>query len=259
MTAPVQITKAEYNSENEVDINSTRYNVYYQTISGYKDGQRATRAHYIDPYAHVGTTRDEYDYICQHFARGVCFHGPKCRYRHQLPNSPSLLTERLLFSLDVFGRPRSSTTDPDFGGPGCFLLDITTLWIPKLPGLPGSGKCDSHLMRSFCRALKQSFVLFGRCIITPCSTVNISDGVLIQYETRASAEFVREAADGMHLDDFLRVTRNPFYECGSVAGIAYETSAVFAVKWSGRNILQVDRRLVTNKVDQYIETLYEDK
>eukprot|EP00741_Cyanophora_paradoxa_P000223 tig00000402_g216.t1 len=126
-------------------------------------------------------------FICLHFAKGRCIYGADCPFLHRLPNEDD--DKRLEVTKDIFGRERFSTDREDMGGVGCFNRDNKTLYLGGLQAYANKD-LEEVIWRHFTEwgDILQLKVFADRCI------------AFVEYRSRSSCEFAREAMMDQRLD-----------------------------------------------------------
>ncbi|PHJ25100.1 pre-mrna-splicing factor cwc2 [Cystoisospora suis] len=182
----------------------TEYNIWY----GKYLTDRYNKPSYLDrenapykcnPKKDAGYTKANTDasgehFFCIFFAKGACWLGKDCRYRHSLP---TLDDEGYLeWSHDIFGRERFKTHKDDMDGVGSFSHDCKTLFAAGLRidnGVPDGLK----KMEEF---LKKEFGVWGD--VTNVRVIPKKNIAFITYAYRVQAEFAKVAMADQNLGKY---------------------------------------------------------
>lgn len=182
----------------------TEYNIWY----GKYLTDRYNKPSYLDrenapykcnPKKDAGYTKANTDasgehFFCIFFAKGACWLGKECRFRHSLP---TLDDEGYLeWSHDIFGRERFKTHKDDMDGVGSFSHDCKTLFAAGLRidnGVPDGLK----RMEDF---LKKEFGVWGD--VTNVRVIPKKNIAFITYAYRVQAEFAKVAMADQNLGKY---------------------------------------------------------
>lgn len=124
--------------------------------------------------------------ICLFFARGCCYKGPKCNFKHRLPDPTS---DYVIPTQDCFGRDKTSDYKDDMDGVGSFNRYNSTLYVAGLNLVKGS-KIENSLTKHFQEfgSIEKIRILYDK----GCA--------FITYKTEEEAQFAKEALQAQKLD-----------------------------------------------------------
>ncbi|EPT27730.1 pre-mRNA-splicing factor cwc2 [Toxoplasma gondii TgCatPRC2] len=179
----------------------TEYNIWYGKYltdrynrPSYLD--RETAPYKCNPKRDAGYTRANVDaagehFFCIFFAKGGCYLGKDCRFRHSIPTADD--EGHLEWGHDVFGRERFSTHKDDMDGVGSFNQDCKTLFVSGFridPEVPDGLK----KMEVF---LSKEFGIWGD--VTCIRVIPKKNIAFITYAYRVQAEFAKVAMSDQNL------------------------------------------------------------
>ena len=127
-------------------------------------------------------------YACILFARGACHRGPDCMFLHRAPTAADEEAAEKDVGQDVFGRPRSSLPPDDHTGTGALVRECRALYLNWGKGAAPPGV--RHTVEAEARA-------FGPVLRT--HVMAEAPVAFVEFETRASAEFAKEALSRLKL------------------------------------------------------------
>ncbi|KAJ5689096.1 Pre-mRNA-splicing factor cwc2 [Penicillium macrosclerotiorum] len=166
------------------------FNIWYAKWSGgERDQQYGLNAH--APYRvnianDSGWTRADKvpgSYFCLHFARGSCWKGSECEYRHTLPTVYDLFPS----TEDCFGRQKHQDYKDDMSGIGSFSRQNRTLYCGRITV---SDDIEEVAARHFAE--------FGS--IDRIRVLTAKGVAFITYTNEANAQFAKEAMSCQSLD-----------------------------------------------------------
>ena len=171
-------------------------NIWYdKTIQDEIIPQRPAAKTRCDPPLHVGKTFADTQrrpaFFCLHFARGACYKGSDCQFKHHMPELGECL--EVPHARDVFGRTRFATQRKDSMGIGAFIDESRTLCV--------SDFAIKKIGEDLTAAYEQLYRHFGpwgdieEMFLLPTSNV-----AYIRYKHRCMAEFAKEAMRDQALD-----------------------------------------------------------
>lgn len=121
--------------------------------------------------------------ICLFFARGCCYKGPDCLYRHQLPLAHDYVNP----TQDCFGRDKTADYKDDMDGVGSFNRHNRTLYVG---GLTSESKTEGALLKSFQE--------FGT--IESIRVLHSKGCAFVTFKLEVQAQFAKEAMQSQSLN-----------------------------------------------------------
>jgi hypothetical protein len=171
------------------ELSGTIYNIWYNKQSGGDSDQQQqfaapSRCNIARDSGYTRADATPGAFFCLWFARGLCWRGKECEYRHALPGPTDLFHA----NVDCFGRDRFADYRADMGGVGSFLRPNRTLYVGRIHDTPD---VEDLVARHFAEwgPVDRIRVLNGRGI------------AFVTYAAVASAEFAKEAMAHQALDN----------------------------------------------------------
>ncbi|ORZ19394.1 hypothetical protein BCR42DRAFT_489344 [Absidia repens] len=164
------------------------YNIWHNRYSGLERDWSKKGAHAkfrCDPAKDSGSTagsRNPSAYFCVYFAKGMCAQGPNCSMWHRVPT----VNDEVETTVDCFGRDKFSDFRQDMGGVGGFSSTNKTLYIGRITNVSE-------------QVVRKHFGLWGE--IGRIHILRQRGVAFVDYKSRASAEFAKEAMMNQSLDN----------------------------------------------------------
>ncbi|CAO3642135.1 unnamed protein product [Cunninghamella echinulata] len=164
------------------------YNIWHHRYTGGERdwSRKGAKAKFrCDPDRDSGITsgtRNPNAYFCVYFAKGMCAQGEKCPMLHRVPT----LEDEVETTIDCFGRDKHSDFRQDMGGIGGFSSTNRTLYVGRITDV-NEETVRKHF--SLWGEIKRIHILRNRGV------------AFVDYKSRASAEFAKEAMMGQSLDN----------------------------------------------------------
>ena len=171
------------------ELSGTIYNIWYNKQSGGDSDQQLqfaapSRCNIARDSGYTRADSTPGAFFCLWFARGLCWRGKDCEYRHALPAAADLFHA----NVDCFGRDRFADYRSDMGGVGSFLRPNRTLYVGRIHDTPD---VEDVVARHFAEwgPVDRIRVLNGRGV------------AFVTYAAVASGEFAKEAMAHQALDN----------------------------------------------------------
>lgn len=186
--ARLQVDPATITDDDKPPQSGTTFNIWFLKWSG---GDSSSNKNYTKLKFRVNIKNDSgytksssRSPICLFFARGCCYKGKKCPYKHNLPQSD----DYIIPTQDCFGRDKTSDYKDDMDGVGSFNRTNRTLYIGGL-----------HLSEKAETILSKHFQEFGS--IDKIKVLHDKSCAFISFKTEPEAQFAKEAMQSQSLND----------------------------------------------------------
>jgi hypothetical protein len=171
------------------ELSGTIYNIWYNKQSGGDSDQQQqfaapSRCNVARDSGYTRADATPGAFFCLWFARGLCWRGKDCEYRHALPGATDIFNA----NVDCFGRDRFADYRADMGGVGSFLRPNRTLYVGRVHDTPDVEDVTAR-----------HFAEWG-----PVDRIRVLNGRGIAFVTYAavnSAEFAKEAMAHQAMDN----------------------------------------------------------
>lgn len=184
--ASLQVDPETITEDDKPPQTGTTFNIWFLKWSG---GDSSSK-NYVKLKFRVNIQRDsgrtkasQRSPICLFFARGCCYKGPHCPYRHQLPSAQDYINP----TQDCFGRDKTADYKDDMDGVGSFNRHNCTLYVG---GLTSDSKTESVLLKNFQE--------FGA--IETIRVLHSKGCAFVTFKLEVQAQFAKEAMQSQSLN-----------------------------------------------------------
>ncbi|QLG71821.1 hypothetical protein HG535_0C01700 [Zygotorulaspora mrakii] len=175
------------------------FNVWYNKWSQGQGGQRRfVNPFRLDTKVHPGVTRGDKEntnFFCLYFAKGMCCLGKKCQYKHHIPEEQDIMQLSMKTDvLDCFGREKFADYRDDMGGVGSFRKNNRTLYIGGLSGALNNKQLKPSQIEG---RLRYIFSKLGE--IDRVRYIESKNCAFVKYRHQCNTEFAKEAMSNQTL------------------------------------------------------------